>query len=257
MNRELNKIFDVKTREARRRILDKFDISKEDKNEVLNKIGEGGGSGGNSSIEYLDVSGMDELIRGAISSLAAYLIRINLEGNINIIPAAMVALLGFDISTSGNIIKYISTNLNDVVVNDADAKTITYLLTMNGFTQEQLDAIPRITKEEFYSLKTITPSGNKFTLIVDDPESGQKSITYTYKEGQTWENWIASENNIGSLTIYDMSDFGYSLNIRGGVITKILGSNGAIIYNAENKTSPANPTDIIGTKIYYCYGPEL
>ena len=39
MNRELNKIFDAKTREARRRILDKFDISNEDKNEVLNKLG--------------------------------------------------------------------------------------------------------------------------------------------------------------------------------------------------------------------------
>ena len=152
MGRELNKIFDVQSREARRDILDKFDLTAEDKNKVLNKI-DSGGSGEGSSIEYLDVSGLDGLVRGAISSLAAYLIRINIEGNINIIPAAMVELLGFDIATSGNIIKYISTNLNDVVVNDADTKTISYLLTMNGFTQEQLDAIPRITKEQFYSLE--------------------------------------------------------------------------------------------------------
>lgn len=65
----------------------------------------------------------------------------------------MTTLLGIDISTSGNIINYISTNLNDVIVDGTSFKTIAYLLTMNGFTQEELDAIPRITKEQFYSLE--------------------------------------------------------------------------------------------------------
>ena len=61
MSRELNKIFDVKSRQARRDILDKFDLSKEDKNKVLNKIdssgGQSGGSGnGNASkIEFVDL----------------------------------------------------------------------------------------------------------------------------------------------------------------------------------------------------------
>lgn len=49
MSRELNKIFDVKSRQARRDILDKFDLSKEDKNKVLNKIDSGGGESGGSS----------------------------------------------------------------------------------------------------------------------------------------------------------------------------------------------------------------
>lgn len=59
MSRELSKIFDVKSRQARRDILDKFDLSKEDKNKVLNKIdsagGEtgGGGSGSGSGDEYI------------------------------------------------------------------------------------------------------------------------------------------------------------------------------------------------------------
>lgn len=43
MGRELNKVFDAKTRKDKRRILDKFDISKEDKNEFLNKIDNSGG----------------------------------------------------------------------------------------------------------------------------------------------------------------------------------------------------------------------
>ena len=45
---ELNKIFDVKSREARRKILDNYPISANDKNEILNKIGNSsGGEGGN------------------------------------------------------------------------------------------------------------------------------------------------------------------------------------------------------------------
>lgn len=36
--RELNNIFDVKSREDKRKILNKFDISAEDKNKVLNKL---------------------------------------------------------------------------------------------------------------------------------------------------------------------------------------------------------------------------
>lgn len=49
MSRELNKIFDVKSRQARRDILDKFDLNKEDKNKVLNKIDSGNGSTSGSS----------------------------------------------------------------------------------------------------------------------------------------------------------------------------------------------------------------
>lgn len=55
MSRELNKIFDVKSRQARRDILDKFDLSKEDKNKVLNKIDSAGSNGegeGNIAGEY-------------------------------------------------------------------------------------------------------------------------------------------------------------------------------------------------------------
>lgn len=55
--RELNKIFDVKSREAQRAILDKFDISADDKNKVLNKIVSGGGGSDSNgiNIEYYKV----------------------------------------------------------------------------------------------------------------------------------------------------------------------------------------------------------
>lgn len=52
MSRELNKIFDVKSREAQRAILDKFDITASDKNEVLNKIALNGGGGSEIKHRY-------------------------------------------------------------------------------------------------------------------------------------------------------------------------------------------------------------
>ena len=58
MSRELNKIFDVKSRQARRDILDKFDLSKEDKNKVLNKIDSGGGTSGDSGENNTQIIGM-------------------------------------------------------------------------------------------------------------------------------------------------------------------------------------------------------
>ena len=53
MSRELNKIFDVKSRQARRDILDKFDITKEDKNKVLNKIDSGDSGSSDDQNELL------------------------------------------------------------------------------------------------------------------------------------------------------------------------------------------------------------
>ena len=54
MSRELNKIFDVQSRKARRDILDKFDLPADDKNKVLNQIGNNSGGNGNN-VEFIDL----------------------------------------------------------------------------------------------------------------------------------------------------------------------------------------------------------
>ena len=41
--RNLNNIFKTNNRQAQRRVLDKFDISKEDKNKTLNKLADANG----------------------------------------------------------------------------------------------------------------------------------------------------------------------------------------------------------------------
>lgn len=48
MGRELSDVFKAKTRVGKRKVLDKFDISKEDKNKFLNGIEDVGSSGGES-----------------------------------------------------------------------------------------------------------------------------------------------------------------------------------------------------------------
>ncbi len=60
MSRELNKIFDVKSRQARRDILDKFDLSKDDKNKVLNKIDNSGGDSNGIKWEYYRLGEQDK-----------------------------------------------------------------------------------------------------------------------------------------------------------------------------------------------------
>lgn len=93
MSRELNKIFDVKSRQARRDILDKFDLSKEDKNKVLNKIDSGGGSdnGSGNKIKYYKIT--DSNINQTSAMLYVNAIKIkDANGNIVFGPVTFVAV---------------------------------------------------------------------------------------------------------------------------------------------------------------------
>lgn len=158
MSRELNKIFDAKTREARRRILDKFDISNEDKNEVLNKIGKSS-SGGDSNIEYLDVSGFGMTDNGSPSDELFVIVNAAIcvkgdfggEGTAVLTGTGLMTLFRAFGDDLYGMIKAVLIDYN-LIITVSGQMTIKELL-LNTFTQEQLDAIPRITKEEFYSLE--------------------------------------------------------------------------------------------------------
>lgn len=148
MNRELNKIFDVKTREARRRILDKFDISNEDKNEVLNKIEEGGSNsdGGDSSIEYLDVSGMDKMTKSALLELSFY-VKVIVSGNNTIALGTMT-----DVRSSVDNIIALGVDINANIVSPNISTTLIEYIQLMGIL-DMYNSVPRITKEEFYNLE--------------------------------------------------------------------------------------------------------
>lgn len=106
----------------------------------------GGGTSG-SNIEYLDVSGLEIKIGGPLWQLA-YL-RKGYSG-----------VNGFDIITTtwpqeseSDVKKAVMLSFSDIVMETKEiGYTIPQYCALLGITQDQLDAIPRITKEQFYDL---------------------------------------------------------------------------------------------------------
>lgn len=124
-----------------------------------------GGNGGNtesSTIEYLDVSGLDVANKESVwSTLGLYSISVALKvsGYISYSPSSMYsALLGAP--SDMNIVAIaIDFNLPTNAFGFEIMTTKEYILSQKSsdgsqITQEQLDAIPRITKEQFYSLES-------------------------------------------------------------------------------------------------------
>lgn len=109
---------------------------------------EGGGSGGGeSTIEYLDVSTFpDELVK----FLATYsiLCRVSSNGREGVLTAATMMQ-----NPTAYLIKYMAIDLSLELLEGKTKASIKDALIAQGFTQEDLDSIPRLTKEEFYSLE--------------------------------------------------------------------------------------------------------
>ena len=111
-------------------------------------------AGGESSIEYLDVSGGDfaehpEGKAGFLISSSA--IRIKGEHYLNIIPSAYLILEqdGFQIAD----VKAFKIDMNEMYLEtNAEPKTIKEKLE-KSYGKEYLASIPRLTKEQFYTLE--------------------------------------------------------------------------------------------------------
>lgn len=127
---------------------------------VLNAEG-GGGSieGDGSTIEYLDVSGLEDLVLGqiplrAILTSAGYRCKYNHPNGtgINVDLVSQVTSWAEDIFTFEFLAVEIDFKANYTTSVTGHPSIEEYLSGMMGVTQGQLDSIPRITKEEFYSL---------------------------------------------------------------------------------------------------------
>lgn len=124
---------------------------------VIIKKGGGGTptppSGGESNIEYLDVSGGDfaEHPEGKAGLLiASSATRMKGEGYLNIIPSAYFLLFQEDMSIVD--IKALKIDMNEMfVLSNAEPKTVKEELE-KSYGKEYLASIPRITKEQFYDL---------------------------------------------------------------------------------------------------------
>lgn len=185
MGRELSDVFKAKTRDGKRRVLDKFDISKDDKNKFLNGIESSSGGGGEAStIEYLDLRRQSLSLINAVMAFA-------IQAKANISPDELRITYMYTASdvTFDNIVEC-SIDFNGYVYNkQVGLKNVCDFLSMANITQEQLDAIPRITKEQFYSFE----QSNTINFTFIDSHDAEHSLTA--QRNITWREFIDSENS--------------------------------------------------------------
>lgn len=136
-------------------------INPQDFAEEISTISGGSGEGGGSTIEYLDLSNVTTLIGGyiplkALVASMGYTVKIKNPNN------GLITLLGapalyssFSDSQIPTLDFYeVEVNFKGIYDGNANDGLMTYYDTLlaAGVTQDQLESIPRITKEQFYSL---------------------------------------------------------------------------------------------------------
>ena len=181
---ELNKIFDVKSREARRKILDNYPISANDKNEILNKIGNSSGGESNIKIRYYKIA--DE----AISYVDNYY-----PANCKCIDMGAIRYYA-PYYTSEDVIAFmfLPCYVNDVFCNSLEE--------IYSNDTEFLKNFEEITEEEYYSIPTI-----KFNIAFSDRVYKGEDIqdapyivkTYECKMGMTFNEWFDSKYNVDNI----------------------------------------------------------
>ena len=119
-----------------------------------NNTGESGGD--DSNIEYLDVSGIDhaDTLKNLLVG-SAILVKITVQGDIIYMPPVLYEVSTIaTIEELNSVAKYLAIDFNLLTYGPGLGKiSLNNLLVFFGITKEQLDAIPRITKEQFYSLE--------------------------------------------------------------------------------------------------------
>lgn len=120
------------------------------------------GGGGDSTIEYLDVSGLSVVARGVLSLYGAMIVRGLLDdgkGNINLAvcsPVAFANVYAGGITEWAGPIQAIAVDLSqDFIVNGNRQSWSDVLAVINQIPNMNIDlsSIPRITKEQFYTLE--------------------------------------------------------------------------------------------------------
>ena len=123
---------------------------------LVRKAASSGGSLGGeaSTIEYLDVSGMaDEMsVKKTALIFQSYLVKFFDDNKVFVIGGAGLLTVEDNINTITEGVVAVAIDSNAKIIMEGRIGTILEFLS-NLFTQEELDAIPRITKEEFYSLE--------------------------------------------------------------------------------------------------------
>lgn len=129
---------------------------------LLDLVGEGGGngSGSASTVEYLDLSGVDDQVKGAMVMFANALNLEITEGGMTGMKTAGMpyAFFALSMDTTFNLtwVKAVSIDFTakakQKMGDDEMDMTVGEMLPMMGLSQDIIDAIPRLTEEEFYNI---------------------------------------------------------------------------------------------------------
>lgn len=112
----------------------------------------GGGAGTESTMEYLDVSGRG--MAAQVSMPFAYLWKGPMLEKMGIFPAVLLYSTNKDaLDSISQIAIDFSTKMNKSAGSTEIMSTKDAIMSLYSITEEELAAIPRITKEQFYNLE--------------------------------------------------------------------------------------------------------
>lgn len=120
--------------------------------------GEGGGSGegeGGSRIEYMDMRGIEGPVRANLLNYSLY-IKANIASAGLIVagmPVNPLTSMGFVNEDALALAIDFSQEVGMLMGETMQSTTVAQAVLSNGVTQEQIDALPRITESEFYNLE--------------------------------------------------------------------------------------------------------
>jgi hypothetical protein len=149
--RNLNSIFKTNNRQAQRKILDKFDISKEDKNKTLNELANVMRGESSDNVIYYKV--LNSLAMGQFGEFLKDCYLNVIPYNTNSELTKSVIVLGgvhpmFKNGCKINYISFIPFETEGIKIN-----TFEYLLELFGLKPEEIvQVVERTTREEFYKL---------------------------------------------------------------------------------------------------------
>lgn len=128
-------------------------------NEIIQGGGSGNGSGDGSNIEYLDLANADpSLCDGEywtiqFINVSLYSKGRNSEGNLYVIPTGLVITNNSETGLFWYQVSCVAIDFNKTIFFGGGIATLKDMFHASGYTDDKLNLIPRLTKEQFYSLE--------------------------------------------------------------------------------------------------------
>ena len=205
----------------------------------------GGGAGTESTMEYIDISGLSgDASIDVLTTFAVFF-----KGTVS--GAKMYGTIGLLINQNYTLEALAIDFTASIYSESIGIVSVSQAVEMYGLTSEQLAAIPRITKEEFYSL------GSEFVSIRDlyQPTTSDVDMDTGYFDGITNCDKV-TEIQVLSPTVYEEVDqlavsfMNTSKNFVASLVIRTTENDSRLIWNSESAT------DGVSSGVIYTITPD-